>query len=190
MLMTNLTLKVKKLAFKNAQTKKSGYISRAISNGVMAFDDLTAEMAHNTTFHHSEVEAIFGLAIDTIAQALQQGKIVDLGKIGRIQPSLSSKWTEKADDQKLNSAKMHVVFRPSKAIKEAINNATLVWASEKEAADADKNGTAEDTDTEGTGGTVKPVKPAEGSGRQRHRFRQWHQFRQWHWHQFRQHLRL
>lgn len=153
--MSKLTLKVRKQALKNAQTKKPGFISRAISNGVVAFDDLTAEIAHNTTFHHSEVEAIFGLAIDTIARALQQGKIVDLGKIGRIQPSVSSKWTEKADDQKLSSAKMHVVFRPSKAIREAVNSATLVWATEKEAADADKNGTAEDshTTTPSSGGT-------------------------------------
>lgn len=152
--MSNLTLKVKKLAFKNAQTKKSGFISRAISNGVVAFDDLTTEIAHNTTFHHSEVEAIFGLAIDTIADALQQGKIVDLGKIGRIQPSISSKWTEKADDQKLSTASMHVVFRPSKAIREAVNNATLVWATEKEAAEADKKGTSEDSGstTPSTGG--------------------------------------
>ena len=143
--MGTFTLKLKKQPLKNAITRKAGYISRAISNGVVAFDDLTTEIAHNTTFHHSEVEAIFGLAIDTIADALQQGKIVDLGKIGRIQPSISSKWTEKADDQKLSTARMHVVFRPSKAIREAVNNATLVWATEKEAAEADKKGTSEDS---------------------------------------------
>lgn len=155
--MAKLTLKVKKTTLKNGVTKKSGFISRAISNGVVAFDDLTTEIAHNTTFHHSEVEAIFGLAIDTIADALQQGKIVDLGKIGRIQPSISSKWTEKADDQKLSTARMHVVFRPSKAIREAVNNATLVWATEKEAAEADKKGTSEDSGTTHSGGTSQGV---------------------------------
>lgn len=148
------TLKLRKQHLKNAITKKSGYITRAISNGVVAFDDLTAEISHNTTFHHSEVEAIFGLAIDTIAKALTEGKIVDLGKIGRIAPSVSSKWTETADGQKLTNVTKHVIFRPSKTVKNAINSATLVWATDKEAAEADKAGTTTPTTGGNTGGTT------------------------------------
>lgn len=143
------TLKLKKQPMKNGITKKTGYITRAISNGVVAFDDLTAEISHNTTFHHSEVEAIFGLAIDTIARALTEGKIVDLGKIGRIAPSVSSKWTETAEGQKLTNISKHVIYRPSKTVKNAINSATLVWATEKEVADAEKQGTT----TPATGGS-------------------------------------
>lgn len=142
------TLKLKKQPMKNGITKKTGYITRAISNGVVAFDDLTAEISHNTTFHHSEVEAIFGLAIDTITKALTEGKIVDLGKIGRIAPSVSSKWTETAEGQKLTNISKHVIYRPSKTVKNAINSATLVWATEKEVADAEKQGTT----TPATGG--------------------------------------
>ena len=160
--MGSFTLKVKKQAFKNVQSKKAGYISRAISNGVVAFDDLTAEISHNTTFHHSEVEAIFGLAIDAITKALTEGKIVDLGKIGRIQPSVSSKWTEKEDGQKLTNISKHVIYRPSKTVKNAINSATLVWATEKEVADAEKQGTTTPSTGGGshsgsTGGELEPA---------------------------------
>ena len=151
--MGTFTLKLKKQPLKNAITRKAGYISRAISNGVVAFDDLTTEIAHNTTFHHSEVEAIFGLAIDAITKALTEGKIVDLGKIGRIQPSVSSKWTEKEDGQKLSNISKHVIYRPSKTVKNAINSATLVWATEKEVADAEKQGTTTPTTGGGTSGS-------------------------------------
>ena len=39
--MAKLTLKVKKIAFKNPQTKKAGFVARVVTNGTETFDDLS-----------------------------------------------------------------------------------------------------------------------------------------------------
>lgn len=152
--MAKLTLKVKKVKFKNQQTKTDGYISRVISNGVVDMEDLCKEVAHNTTYNRGEVTGVAMNVLDVVADALKQGKIVELGELGRLYPSISSKWTEKEEDQTLANIETHVNFRPSQDVKAAIAGAKLAWASEKEAADADENGTTTDSgSTSDTGST-------------------------------------
>ena len=142
--MAQLTLKVKKVANKNLRTKVMGYASRAIANGVATFDDICAQAANNTTLHPKELALAFGLALDAVRDALKNGKIVDLDQIGRLYPAISSHWTEKEDDQTLDGLTKRVAYRPSQEINAAIAGAKLAWATAKEAAESENNGTTTD----------------------------------------------
>lgn len=142
--MAQLTLKVKKVANKNLRTKVMGYASRAIANGVATFDDICAQAANNTTLHPKELALAFGLALDAVRDALKNGKIIDLDQIGRLYPAISSHWTEKEDDQTLDGLTKRVAYRPSQEITAAIAGAKLAWATAKEAAESENNGTTTD----------------------------------------------
>ena len=142
--MAQLTLKVKKVANKNLRTKVMGYASRAIANGVATFDDICAQAANNTTLHPKELALAFGLALDAVRDALKNGKIVDLDQIGRLYPAISSHWTEKEDDQTLDGLTKRVAYRPSQEITAAVAGAKLAWATAKEAAESENNGTTTD----------------------------------------------
>ena len=142
--MAQLTLKVKKVANKNLRTKVMGYASRAIANGVATFDDICAQAANNTTLHPKELALAFGLALDAVRDALKNGKIVDLDQIGRLYPAISSHWTETEDEQVLDGLTKRVAYRPSQEITAAIAGAKLAWATAKEAAESENNGTTTD----------------------------------------------
>lgn len=162
--MAQLTLKVIKVKQKNLSTKAEGYASRVISNGIADFDAICKEASKNTTLHPRELELAFGLALDAVSDALQDGKIVELDQIGRLYPSIQSKWTATADEQKLSNFTKRVTFRPAQAITTAIQGAKLTWATEKEAKEAENNGTATDTDTTGGDTTGGGTSSGETSG--------------------------
>lgn len=156
--MAQLTLKVKKVANKNLRTQVKGFACRAIANGVATFDDICAQAANNTTLHPKELALAFGLALDAVRDALKNGKIVDLDQIGRLYPAVSSHWTETEEEQTLDGMSKRVAYRPSQEITAAVAGARLAWATAKEAAESDQQGTTtdpvgdDDGDTTQTGG--------------------------------------
>ena len=145
--MAQLTLKVRKVANKNLRTKVMGFASRAIANGVATFDDICAQAANNTTLHPKELALAFGLALDAVRDSLKNGKIVELDQIGRLYPAISSHWTETEDEQTLDGLTKRVAYRPSQEINAAVAGARLAWATAKEAADSEQQGTT--TEPEG-----------------------------------------
>ena len=79
------------------------------------------------------------------ARQLKNGKIIDLGPLGKLYPSVSGKWVENADDLTLNDLTPKANYRPSQEVEEAIKGATLGWANEKDAEDKEQE--PEDTTT-------------------------------------------
>lgn len=130
--MAQLTLKVVRRKQTNQFTKKEGYYSRVVSNGILSFDDVCKEASVNTTLHPRELALAFGLALDVVGNALKNGMIVDLDQIGRLYPAVQSKWTETKEGQRLSDMEKLVKFRPSKAVKDAVKGAKLAWASDEE----------------------------------------------------------
>lgn len=130
--MSKLTLKVKKIGFKNPSTKKQGYVARVITNGTEDFGDICEMAALNTTYAPEEIVACAGLMLKAAARALKNGKIIDLGVLGRLYPSVSGKWVENADDMSISDLTPHTNYRPSQEVREAIAGATLGWASDKD----------------------------------------------------------
>ena len=156
--MSKLTLKVKKIAFKHPQTKKEGFVARVVTNGTEEFSDICEMAGLNTTLSPIEIEAASKLMLQAAARQLKNGKIIDLGVLGKLYPSVSGRWVEKEDDLSLSDLTAHTNYRPSQEIREAIAGAQLGWATDK-----DNGETEPETDTPSTsgGGTTQP-QPGDG----------------------------
>ena len=147
--MAKLTLKVKKIAFKHPQTKKAGFVARVVTNGTETFDDICEIAGMNTTYTQEEIVACAGLMLKAAARQLKNGKIIDLGPLGKLYPSVSGKWVEKEDDLVLTDLTPHTNYRPSQEIAEAIAGASIGWATTK---DEGKENTQEPENDNNTGG--------------------------------------
>ena len=154
--MAKLKLKVIKVKNVNLQTKKEGRVARVITNGTADYSQIAEDAAEDTTFNVDEIRAAAGIFCRAAAKMLKQGFIVDLGPLGKIYPSCTSGWFEKAEDLTLESVKPNIYYRPSEDVQSAIRGASLVWAKPGEADDENLAPAAGDStttpDTPGTGG--------------------------------------
>ena len=157
--MAKLTLKVKKIAFKHPQTKKAGFVARVVTNGTETFDDICEIAGMNTTYAQEEIVACAGLMLKAAARQLKNGKIIDLGPLGKLYPSVSGKWVEKEEDLALTDLTPHTNYRPSQEIAEAIAGASLGWATAK---DDDKEETEQEPETPGNGEGGDNTQPGGG----------------------------
>ena len=147
--MAKLTLKCKKIPFKHPKTKQPGFVARVLTNGTESFDDICEIAGMNTTYAQEEIVACAGLMLKAAARQLKNGKIIDLGPLGKLYPSVSGKWVEKEEDLALTDLTPHCNYRPSQEISEAIAGAQLGWATEK---DEDKENNQEPENGDNTGG--------------------------------------
>ena len=130
--MPQLKLRIKKSGRKNPSTKQLGFSARVLTNGTADFDEIVKEAGHNTTMHKAELRMAFELCLDSVAEMLKQGYIVDLGPIGKLYPSCSSGWYEKDEDLTLSDVKPSLYYRPSEEVEGAIRGAKLVWAKARD----------------------------------------------------------
>ena len=151
--MAKLTLKVKKIAFKNPHTKQPGFVARVLTNGTESFDDICEIAGMNTTYAQEEIVACAGLMLKAAARQLKNGKIIDLGPLGKLYPSVSGKWVEKEEYLSLTDLSAHANYRPSSEISEAIKGATLGWATAK---DEKEENTQDPENTDNNGGGDTP----------------------------------
>ena len=168
--MATLKLKVAKSKRINPQTKQMGFAARVLTNGTADFDDIVKEAGHNTTMHKAELRMAFELCMDSVAEMLKQGYIIDLGPIGKLYPSCSSGWYEKAEDLKLEDVKPALYYRAGEDVESAIKSAKLVWAkaSDEEEEEENGGGTPSGGDTPSNGGNTNngddDVIPGSGGG--------------------------
>ena len=151
--MAKLTLKVKKIAFKHPVTKQPGFVSRVLTNGTESFDDICEIAGMNTTYAQEEIVACAGLMLKAAARQLKNGKIIDLGPLGKLYPSVSGKWVEKEEDLQLSDLSLHTNYRPSEEVSEAIKGATLGWATAK---DEDSQESTQEPENGDNGGGGNP----------------------------------
>lgn len=138
--MAQLKLKIKKAGGKNPVTKQMGFVARVLTNGTADFDDIVKEAGHNTTMHRAELRMAFDLCIDSVAEMLKQGYIIDLGPIGKLYPSCTSGWYEKAEDLKLENVKPGLYYRAGDEVESAVKAAKLVWAKAEDEEEEEENG--------------------------------------------------
>ena len=152
--MSQTTLKVRKVKGINPQTKKEGIVARCVTNGKSSFEDICELAGLNTTMNVAELEAAGKLILQAAARELKNGKIVDLGPLGGIYPSVTGKWVEKAEDMQKSDLTAKVNYRPSDEIDAAIKGAKLAWASAADEKKEQENG--------GANTTTDPDEPGEG----------------------------
>lgn len=127
-----MKLKINKSKGYNPAKKAYGIVATVKSNGIVSFEELAAEAAHNTSMNSAEVEACAKLFVQACVTKIKQGMIVDLGPLGKLSPSCTSGWFEKPDELTLASIKTHVNYQPSDDIKAAISCASISFAREEE----------------------------------------------------------
>lgn len=147
--MSKLTLKVKKIAFKNPHTKQPGFVARVLTNGTESFDDICEIAGMNTTYAQEEIVACAGLMLKAAARQLKNGKIIDLGPLGKLYPSVSGRWAEKEEDLTLADLTPKVNYRPSDEVDEAIKGASLGWATAKDESNQEQEQEPETPDNGG-----------------------------------------
>ena len=161
--MAKLKLKVAKSKRINPSNKKMGFAARVITNGTANYDDIVEDAAEDTTFNQDEIRAAAGIFCRAAAKMLKQGYIVDLGPIGKLYPSCTSGWYEKAEDLKLSAVDPSLYFKAANDVEAAIKSAQLVWAKPSDEDDEDDGG-----DTPGGGGSSDggdtPTPPPSGGG--------------------------
>ena len=147
-------LKITRAVNVNPSTKQRGFSARVITNGKAGYEEIVTEACHNTTLHKAEAKVALELCMESAAQMLKQGMIVDLGPIGKLYPSCNSGWHEHAEDLQLSEVRPGLYYRPADDVQGAIRSATLQWAKAEEAdAAIDDEPSADD-----------PAAPASGSG--------------------------
>lgn len=160
--MPTLKLKVVKSGRVNPQTKERGFSPRVLTNGTADFEEIVKEAGHNTTMHKAELKMAFELCLDSVAEMLKQGFIVDLGPIGKLYPSCTGGWYEKEEDMKLNDVKPSLYYRAGDEVEAAVRGAKLVWAK---ASDDEETAPESGGSSGGGSGTPdSPVTPDPGTG--------------------------
>ena len=142
--MAKLKFHITRAGLNNPKTRQPGFIARVVTNGTVGFDDIAAAACHNTTMHKGELRLAFELGIEAVAEKLMQGYIVDLGPIGKLYPSCSSKWVPTIDELKLANVKPDLYYRPGGDVAAAIRGARLVWAKQEDEAEEDDDEAEED----------------------------------------------
>ena len=135
--MSKLKLRISKSGRINPYTKTVGFSARVITNGTTDYEDIVAEACHNTTLHKAEAKVALELCMESVAEMLKQGNIVDLGPVGKLYPSCTSKWVENAEELTLADVTPKLYYRPADDITAAIKGATLQWAKASEATEED-----------------------------------------------------
>ena len=103
-----------------------------------------------------EIRAAAGIFCRAAAKMLKQGYIVDLGPLGKIYPSCTSGWFEKAEDLTMDSVRPTIYYRPSDDVLSAIRCASLVWAKSSEAEEDNLAPSVGDNEGSDTGTTSTP----------------------------------
>ena len=101
-----------------------------------------------------EIVACAGLMLKAAARQLKNGKIIDLGPLGKLYPSVSGKWVEKEEDLALTDLTPHCNYRPSQEVSEAIKGATIGWATAKDEGETEP--TDDNTNSGNQGGDNNP----------------------------------
>lgn len=132
--MSQLTLKLKKTLLKRKVNGvvTPGYYGRVVTNGTASFEDITKLAGKGMTLDPIEIEACAKAFCRDAAEQLKDGKIVDLGPLGKLYPSVNGKWDQDKDNLSIRDCEPKVNYRPSDDITAAIKTAKLAWASEEE----------------------------------------------------------
>lgn len=147
-----MKLKIKKALLKRKinETLTDGYYGRAVTNGKATFDELCQSAGKGMTLDPIEIEACAKAFCRDAAEQLALGKIVELGPLGRLYPSVTSKWSEDKDALELTDMRTRVNYRPGDTVAAAVRSAAIAWATEEEAKQPTTNEDAGD-DTPPTG---------------------------------------
>ncbi|HMR16343.1 HU family DNA-binding protein [Mariniflexile maritimum] len=127
-----MAIKFKAQARKNPQDVNlpEKYYAAAIADGEVDMDTLAEQISYQCTVTESDCYAVLLSLERNIIDALKQGRIVKLGRLGNFQVGLSSEGrdTELAVDANAIT-KTRILFRPGKRLRNLLNELIFRKAS-------------------------------------------------------------
>lgn len=106
--------------------QKELIVASTINKGVATIEEIETMVSKISSASEGDVRSIVRTLSDLICQNLSQGRIVDLGDIGRIRVVVKSKSAEKIEDFKSENIRgVRVVFLAGKRIRKAMKTANI-----------------------------------------------------------------
>lgn len=115
---TKFKVVARKNLSKGAAEDSKLYYAQSQSTGTSDFSAICRNIAAISTASEGDVEAVMTSLVFVAQEALNRGEIVDLGKLGRLRVSISSKGAE--DAEQFTAAmirKANIIFTPGDALR-------------------------------------------------------------------------
>lgn len=127
-----MAIKFKAQARKNPQdiNLPEKYYAAAIADGEVDMDTLAEQISYQCTVTESDCYAVLLSLERNIIDALKQGRIVKLGRLGNFQVGISSEGRDTELDVDANAiTKTRILFRPGKRLRTLLNDLSFRKAS-------------------------------------------------------------
>lgn len=120
-----MAIKFKAQARKNPQdiSLPEKYYAAAIADGEVGMDTLAEQISYQSTVTESDCYAVLLSLERNIIDALRQGRIVKLGRLGNFQVGLSSMGKDTLDEVDASAiTKTRILFRPGKRLRRLLSD--------------------------------------------------------------------
>ena len=109
--------------------KKEQFIMQAVNTGTIDIRKISEEISTESTHSIADVIGVITALGLKLQQHLEDGKIVDLGDVGKFKIGFQSKASDEETDltPKKNIKKFHLNYQPSLEIKHRLKNAITVY---------------------------------------------------------------
>lgn len=121
-----INYQLRKQKFNVAGKQKELIIASTINKGVATLEELETMVSKISSASEGDVRSILRTLSDLICQNISQGRIVDLGDIGRIRVIVKSKSADKIENFKTDNIKgVKAIFSVGKRIRKAMQTARI-----------------------------------------------------------------
>ncbi|TNJ46470.1 HU family DNA-binding protein [Tamlana fucoidanivorans] len=127
-----MAIKFKAQARKNPQDLNlpEKYYAAAIADGSVDMDSLAEQISYQCTVTESDCYAVLLSLERNIIDALKQGRIVKLGRLGNFQVGISSEGRDSELELDASAiTKSRILFRPGKRLRRLLNDLSFRKAS-------------------------------------------------------------
>ncbi|TXK74046.1 HU family DNA-binding protein [Mesonia sp. HuA40] len=121
----NILAKLNVRTRKNPQDRTAAplYYVQAVSTGTCDLDRLAYLISNQSTVREPDCLAVLHAFVHNMLDELEQGRIVELGRLGNFQVGVGSTGSALAEDVSLSNIKRIALnYRPSKHVKKRIKN--------------------------------------------------------------------
>lgn len=148
----------------NAEDPKKAYAKAQISQE-LTLKDLSKQVASQTTVSRADVSAVLISTVENLFEALQEGKQVDFGELGKFRLQITSRGAETAEKfTATNITGVNIQYVPGEDLKDLFSGMTFAPVPTRAATRALLKAQKAGETTVDISGTSKPSGGGSGSG--------------------------
>lgn len=135
-----ISYKIRKQELKFAGNKKTIYYAQSINKGEASLEEIEGMISKISALSEGDVRSVLRTMSDLVIHNIKNGRVVDLGDLGRFRISLKGKASDKAEDFKATNIKRaKIIYTPAKAIRLALKSANILLDGAFASLSSDKN---------------------------------------------------